>query len=250
MNDVVVRGIVKHLIHPVKGLREDLSCLFIMDRFHMLETGVMSFGKNPCLEWKSGGKRGDGDEVLIFDDDTTFLMKLLPNDITENAPILVMEIGSGPFNLFSQPLGDDGKGDDLRVRMFERGPRSQSMVLKDEHILETLISSQIDDPLTIGPQDIFNRFERQRGKGPGMLGRFDDHFVGADPVHLVVNPFAFSGQVSFDAKGREFVRDDPKAPARGVWRSSVVSISNDLRRSSVLISFTERTESADRSSLL
>jgi hypothetical protein len=78
-----------------------------------------------------------------------------------------------------------------------------------------------------------------------MLGRFDDHFMSADPVHLVVNSFAFSVQVSFDAKGREFIRYDPKAPARRVWRSSIVSKSDDLRRSSILIPFTERTESTD-----
>jgi hypothetical protein len=158
MNDVVVRGIVKHLIHPLKGLREDLSGLFVMDRFHMLETGMMGFGENPCLEWKSGGKRCDGDEELIFDDDTTFLLQLLPNDITEDTPVLVVEIGFGPFDLFSHPLRDDGKGDDLRVRMFERGPRSHSVVFEDEDILKTLIPPQIDDPLTIGPQDIFHRF--------------------------------------------------------------------------------------------
>jgi hypothetical protein len=83
-----------------------------------------------------------------------------------------------------------------------------------------------------------------------MLGRFDDHFVSADPIHLVVNPFAFSSQVSFDAKGREFIRDNPKAPARGVWGSSIISESNDFRRGSVLISFTERTEPTERPSFL
>jgi hypothetical protein len=94
MNDVVVRGIVKHPIHPLKGLGKDLRCLLVMDRFHMLETGIMGFGKDPCFERKSRGKRRDGDEVLIFNDDTSLLMKLLPNDITENTSVLVMKIVS------------------------------------------------------------------------------------------------------------------------------------------------------------
>ena len=151
MNDVVVRGIVEHLIHSLKGLREDLSCLFIMDRFHMLETGMMGFGENPCLEWKSGSNGGDRDEVLIFEDDTTSLLKLLPNDITEDTAVFVPKIGFGSLDLLGHPLWDDGKGDDLRVRMFERGPRRNSVVLEDEDISKALILPQIDDPLAIGP---------------------------------------------------------------------------------------------------
>src|SRR4030042_1767801 len=57
MNDIIVRGIVEHLIQPPKGLRKDLRCCFIMEGLHMLITGMMGFGENPCFEWKSGGKR-------------------------------------------------------------------------------------------------------------------------------------------------------------------------------------------------
>ena len=114
MDDVVVGRIAQHPVHPLEGIGEDLSSLFIERGFHVLETGVMGFGKNPCLEWKTGGKGGDGEKGLIFADDPFFLLKLLSDDITEDAPIFILEIDFGPFDLLGHPPWNDRKGNDLR----------------------------------------------------------------------------------------------------------------------------------------
>ncbi len=117
----------------------------------MLKTGMMNFWKNPCLKGKSGGKGSDGDERTIFSDDPVFLLKLLPNDITIDTSVFIGEIVFGSFDLFAHRRGDDGKGDDLRMGMFQRGSRRDAIVFEDEDISKPLVPPQIDDPFTIGP---------------------------------------------------------------------------------------------------
>jgi hypothetical protein len=154
VDDVVIRRVFEHPVHSVERIREDLGGMFIQGGFHMLETGIMDFGKNPCLKWKSGGKRGDGEEGLVFADDTAFLLKLLSDDITEDTPVFILKIGFGPFDLFGHPSWNNRKGDDLRVGMLQRGPSRNPLVFEDEDISKSLVTPQIDHPRAVGPEDI------------------------------------------------------------------------------------------------
>ena len=119
---------------------------------------MMGFGKDPGFERKPGGEGGDGDERLIFGDNAVFLLKLLSNDIAEDTPVFIMEIRLGSLNLFAQPLRDDGKGDDLRMGMFQGGPCCDAVVFEDKDVSETLVAPKIDDPLAVGQQDILHIF--------------------------------------------------------------------------------------------
>jgi hypothetical protein len=74
--------------------------------------------------------------------------------------------------------------------------------------------------------------------------------VGANPVHLIVNPFAFSVEISFYSEGRELIGDDAKGPSGRVRRGTIVSESNNLGRGSVFIPLAEGAESACGSMLL
>jgi hypothetical protein len=103
-----------------------------------------------------------------------------------------MKIGFGPYNLFTDPFRNDGESDDLGMGMFQRGPRRNAMVFEDEDVPEARVAPQIDNPLTVGQQDIFCTRQRQGGQGHFMPGRFDHDFMGSDSIHLVVDPFAFS----------------------------------------------------------
>jgi hypothetical protein len=191
VNHIVVRRIREHPIHSLEGIGEDLSGLLILGKFHVLETGIMGFGKNPRFKWKSGGKGGDGEEGFVFGDDAMFLLELLSNDIAKDTPVFIMKIGFGPFNLFAHSFRDNREGDDLRMGMFQRGPRCDAMVFEDEDVSEARVAPEIDDPLAVGQQDIFCARQRQGGQGHFMPGCFDHDFMGSDSIHLVINPFAF-----------------------------------------------------------
>jgi hypothetical protein len=83
-----------------------------------------------------------------------------------------------------------------------------------------------------------------------MPRRFDHHLMNTNSVHLIIDPFAFSVQLSFYPEGRELIGDDSKGPTWRIRRGPIISEGDDLRWGSVLIALTEGTESTDRSSLL
>jgi hypothetical protein len=67
--------------------------------------------------------------------------------------------------------------------------------------------------------------------------------MGTNSIHLIIDPFAFSVQLSFYSEGGELIGDDTKGPTGRVRRGSIVSKCNDLWRGSIFIPFAEGTES-------
>jgi hypothetical protein len=76
-----------------------------------------------------------------------------------------------------------------------------------------------------------------------MPRRFDDHLMSTNAIHLIINPFAFSVQLSLYSECREFIGNDAEGPTRGVRKGSIVSKCDNLWGSSIFIAFTEGTES-------
>jgi hypothetical protein len=140
VDDIVIGRVGQHLIDSLESVGEDLSCLFILERFHVLETGMVGFRKNPGFKWKSGGKGSKGEKGFVFSDDTGSLLEFLPDDITVDTSIFIIKIGFSSFNLFTHSLRDDGKGDNLRMGMFQRGSRRDPMIFKDEDVSKTLVT--------------------------------------------------------------------------------------------------------------
>jgi hypothetical protein len=70
-----------------------------------------------------------------------------------------MKIGFGSHNFFAHPFWDNREGDDLRMGMFQRGPRCDTVVFEDEDMPKARVPPQIDDPLTVGQQDILGTLE-------------------------------------------------------------------------------------------
>jgi hypothetical protein len=124
------------------------------------------------------------------------------------------------------------------------------VVFEDEDIPKSRVAPQIDDPFTVSQEDVLCTFEGQDGQGLFMPRRFDQYFMGPNPIHLVIDPFAFSVQFAFDSESGEFIGDDAQGPAGRVGRRSVVPERKNLRRGPVFVAFTEGTESADGSPLL
>jgi hypothetical protein len=77
------------------------------------------------------------------------------------------------------------------MSMLEGGSRSCAIILKDNHITKPLIPPQIDDPLTVSPEDILDSMEWQRGQGLMVQRGFDHHFMGPDSVHFIKDPLPF-----------------------------------------------------------
>ena len=119
----------------------------------------MGLRENPRLKRKSGCEGSDGDKGLVLGDDALLLLKLLSDDVTEDASILIMKVFLGPLNLFCHPDGQDRKGNNLGMGMLQGSASGCAGILEDENVSKPRVPSQIDDPLTIGLQDIFNGLE-------------------------------------------------------------------------------------------
>jgi hypothetical protein len=69
--------------------------------------------------------------------------------------------------------------------------------------------------------------------------------MGANSVHLIIDPFAFPVQLSFYSESGELIGNNAKGPTGGVRRGSIVSECNNLWRGSIFIPFAEGTESTN-----
>jgi hypothetical protein len=83
-----------------------------------------------------------------------------------------------------------------------------------------------------------------------MPGRLDHHFMGADAIHLVIDPVPFPIQIALDSESRKLIGHDPKAPARGIGKAPVISKGDNLGGSLILIPLAERTKTTGRFSFL
>jgi len=206
--------------------------------------GVMLLGKDPRLEGETGSKSGHRNEALIFADHSDLLLKLLSDDIAEDASVFIVKIVFGSFDLFTHSSRDDREGNQLGVGVLKGSSRGHAVVLKDEDISKPPVSSQIEDSLAIGPQNILHGFKGKRGEGLLMERCFDDNLVGPHSVHLVKHSLTLPVKISFDSKSRELVGNDSEAPSRGVWRGSVIAVGQNLGRGFIFIPLTQRTESS------
>jgi len=207
----------------------------------------MGLGKNPCFKGEPGSKRGNRDESLVLADDAFSLVQLLSDDVTEDTPVFVLEEVLGTLDFLGQSSWNNGEGDDLRVRMFQRGPGRHAVVLEHEHMAKPHIPSQIRDSFTVGPQDVGDGGHGQRGQALLMTRGLDNDLVGPDPVHLVVNAFSLPVELSFDAEGWKLVWNDAKGPPGLVRGRSIVPEGEDFWGSLILVSLAKRTESTGRS---
>ena len=73
-----------------------------------------------------------------------------------------------------------------------------------------------------------------------MVRAFDDHLVGADALHHVVDAVAALVQVSFNLEGRETVGNDANPPAGAVGAGPVIPIRQDFVRRVFFVPLAER----------
>jgi len=79
---------------------------------------------------------------------------------------------------------------------------------------------------------------------------FDDYFVGPHSIHLIINSFPFTVQLSLYSEDGELIGDDPKGPTGRIRWGSIVSKGDDFGWGSIFIAFAEGAEPAYGSSLL
>ena len=125
--------------------------------------------------------------------------------------------------------------------MLERGAGGNPVVLENQDRFEPRVLLQVEHTLSERPQHALDGDDRQRGERLRVLGRLDDHFVGADAAHLVEETLTLAVERAFHLQRRELVRDDPDVPP-GAVGAAATAVAQHLARRVRLVAFAERAE--------
>ena len=179
--------------------------------------------------------------MIVLADYALACFPLLPDNVAKNAALFLVVVMPAVIHLFAHSARNDGKSDQLRMRMLHRRARRFSMILEDQYIPKALVVLQIQHAVAIGPQNVFQRTFRQRSQRRRVVRRFDNHFMRADPVHLVEQSFAFLVQVAFDSQRGKFVRYHANRPACAIWASAISPVNQNFIRGFCFVPWTKWT---------
>ncbi|MEZ5351126.1 MAG: hypothetical protein R2762_00690 [Bryobacteraceae bacterium] len=118
--------------------------------------------------------------------------------------------------------------------VLERGAGRLAVILEQDHVPQPVVFFEIEDPVPVCPEDLFDLLFRQRRQGLFVIGGFDDHLMNTDPVHAVVQAFARALQVAFHSQRWELVRHHSQRPA-GRVRCAAVPVGEHFRGSPLFV---------------
>src|SRR5438445_8552226 len=111
--------------------------------------------------------------MIVLADYALACFPLLPDDVAKNAALFLVVVMPAVVHLFAHSTRNDGKSDQLRMRMLHRRAGRFSMILEDQYIPKALIVLQIQHAIAIGPQNVLQRAFRQRRERGRMVWGFD-----------------------------------------------------------------------------
>ena len=129
------------------------------------------------------------------------------------------------------------------MRVFQRGPSRRAVVLEDQDVAEPAVFPQVQDAVAVRPEDVLKLLLRQARQRRLVIGRFDDHLVGAHPVHAIVEPNPLAPEIALDLQRRELIRHHAQAPPRRVGHATGGTVRENLRWR---LRFVPRAERAQR----
>src|SRR3989338_8128769 len=94
-------------------------------------------------------------------DRESFFTALLSQHLAINTEVCFLKMPHRAPDLPRDPGRNDRKPDELRMRVFKTGPRLGAVILKNQKVLESRISFQIQAAVAEGPQHKLDLFERR-----------------------------------------------------------------------------------------
>ena len=79
-------------------------------------------------------------------------------------------------------VGNDRRGDQLRVRMLEARARVRSVILEDSHVRDARIEAQFVVASLVGTKDVGDMHVGHDRHRPRVVGRLDDDVVHAESL--------------------------------------------------------------------
>ena len=151
MDDEVVGGICQNPVHPAQDPPKAVGQSAVP--LHFFKGGDVPARDDPRLKGEARGEGRYGDDPVPLLDDPDLCGELLFDDGAEDALMVVIIIPVRPFHLFGYLYRDDRQGDQLGMRMLQRGPGGGTMIFEDHDETEAGILFQGEHPLAVCPND-------------------------------------------------------------------------------------------------
>src|SRR5438105_15343119 len=110
------------------------------------------------------------------------------------------------------------------MRVLKRRASGLAVVLKNQNVLKAPVFLQVENPVAISPEHIFDPLGRKRSQSRVVIACFDNDFMRADAVHLVKHPLGLAIEITFNSESGKFIGNYAHGP----------SLSIALRRATVL----------------
>ena len=166
---------------------------------HILRMGVVGLWNDPGLKRRARGVRSDHHEMIGFLDKADSRNRL---PAQECRSIRIAPCNRSTCVRRQFPPGLVWAQSAARSVGNAYAPAPRRQLRRDSctssKITQTYIAPQIQNAIAIRPKQIFDALLRHIGEGLKMLRTFDDHFVRANTIHLVVQTFGFTCQSAFD----------------------------------------------------
>jgi hypothetical protein len=72
------------------------------------------------------------------------------------------------------------------------------VILKNENVAESLVLLEVQHTVTKGPEYIFNLLFSNGCQGGIVIRGFDNHFMGADPIHFIKQTFSLTIEIALN----------------------------------------------------
>ena len=166
--------------------------------------------------------------MVVLQNHARLRLHFLANHVAENAALFFVVVALGVIHFLAHPFRDNRQRDQLRMGVFQGRAGGLAMILVEQDIAKTAVVFQVQHAVAIGPENFLHAFFADGRQAEVVVGRFNNHFVRADPVHAIEQAVTFAIEPAFDSQRRKFVRHHPETPSGGVLAAAVSAVGQNF----------------------
>src|SRR5437016_5697287 len=115
---------------------------------------IVLLGQYPGLKRKARRVRSYADKMVVLADKANLGEKLLPDNIAENASLLVFVVFPGSPDLINHVSRNNGKRNELGMGMIQAGAGRLAVIFKKQDEPKALVFFKVQNPIPVAPEDL------------------------------------------------------------------------------------------------